>query len=188
MGGGRVIRALTLAAALVATAGVASAGAGAVPASIRTYDLKLGDIVVVKGAPIQCVVQRNRGVLNLTCVKGTLASPVRHSYAVGIADRAADLATITAGAARLDTLVSEPALHGPLFAVRPGSPRRFTIAPVAALLVGGTHIFCAIDRATGSINVTCGLSTLALRLQFPPGSFITSISSAFALIDKAERR
>jgi hypothetical protein len=61
------------------------------------------------------------------------------------------------------------------------------VAPTTAVLVGGTHIFCAVQKTQGVINVTCGVSSLADHLQFPPGSYIVSESPRFALIAKAER-
>ena len=67
-----------------------------------------------------------------------------------------------------------------------GKVQSYTLAAPTAVLVGGTHIFCAVERAAGTINVTCGLSSLAAHLQYPVGSYITSESSRFALMGQVE--
>ncbi len=78
-------------------------------------------------------------------------------------------------------------MSGAPFAVRPGKPHSYTLAPPAAVLIGGTHIFCALEKANGTIpiNVTCGLSSLAAGLQYPSGTYIASESSRFALLGRA---
>jgi len=187
----RRIRGAGLCAAVVALAcAAASTGAAGAPratiASIRTLHLRVGDQLYVKGAPLACVVQKSSGKINVVCVDGSLSSPTPGAYAVGIAEKAVDLAAVSANSAKVLKVVPEPGVSGAKFAVPSGPTRSYTVAPPAALLVGGTHIFCAVEAATAAdpINVTCGLSTLAAGLQFRAGTYITSESSRFALLLK----
>ena len=172
---------------LVALACAGASGLAAGPASSAstpTVYVKLGDQLFVKGAPVACVVQNSGGTINVVCVKGSPSSPTPGGYGVGIADSGADIAAISTHSAKLVKSVREPAVSGVTFTVRPGKPRSYTLAPPAAVLIGGTHIFCAVERANGTIpiNVTCGLSSLAAGLQYPQGTYITSESSRFALL------
>jgi len=178
--------ALTGVVALAGAAGALADGHRAHAAKVRTVRVRLGDHLVVAGSPLQCIVQRSSGTVNLTCAYGTLSSPVLHSYAVAIADRGADIAQLTRGgaSAKLITIVQEPRLSGAPFTSPTRAPRVLTVAPTTAVLVGGTHIFCAVQRTGGTVNVTCGLSTLARRLQFPTGSYTVSESAKFALLGK----
>jgi hypothetical protein len=187
----RRIRGAGLCAAVVALAcAAASAGAASAPqatiASIRTLHLRVGDQLHVKGAPLACVVQKSSSKINVVCVEGSLSSPTPGAYAVGIADKAADLASVNANSAKVLEVVPEPGVSGAKFAVPSGPTRSYTVAPPAALLVGRTHIFCAVETAsaTDPINITCGLSTLAAGLRFRAGTYITSESSRFALLLK----
>lgn len=181
-----------LCAAVVALA-CAAAGAGAASAprattaSVRTLHLRVGDQLHVKGTPLACAVQTSSGTINVVCVEGSLSAPTPGTYAVGIADKAVDLAAVSASSAKLLKVVSEPGVPGAKFVVPSGPARSYTVSPPAAVLVGGTHIFCAVEAATAAapINVTCGLSTLAAGLQFGAGSYITSESSRFALLLKS---
>jgi hypothetical protein len=184
-----VVGLLLLTAVLAAAvADDAVAGPHASGAAVRTLRLRLGDRISVKGTPLACVVQNSRGTVNLACVEGSLRSPVPHSYAVGIADKGADLAAVSASgaSAKLVTVVQEPSVRGAAFPSPSRGARAFAIAPTAALLVGGTHIFCAVQTTDGTVNVTCGLSSIAQHLQFPAGTYIVSESTRFALLGKTE--
>jgi hypothetical protein len=177
-------------AALVWVSAIAlAAGRGAAgTASVRTLQLELGDRIHVKGTRLRCVVQANGGKTNLVCIEGSLTAPVPHSFAVGIADDGADLAAVSASGASAKLLadVQQPTVSGAAFPPPGRAPRAFTLAPTTAVLIGGTHVFCAVQRTQGVVNVTCGVSSLAAHLQFPTGTYIVSESPRFALIAKAE--
>jgi hypothetical protein len=175
----------------VVVAGAPGGAASAAPArfaaeKLATLRLRLGDRIYVRGSTIACVVQSSRGRINFACVLGSLAAPEARSYAVGIADRGADLAAISAegGSAKLVTVVGEPTVSGIPFPSPARRPHSYTVAPTTAVLVGGTHIFCAVQSTQGTINVTCGLSSFAARLQFPAGTYTVSESGRFALLGK----
>src|SRR5579859_4106066 len=87
--------ALVGAGALGLHAGAAAAGP-ARTAKIATLRLRLGDQIHVSGSSISCVVQRSGVTVNLACVLGSLGRPDPHSYAVGIADKGADMAAVSA--------------------------------------------------------------------------------------------
>jgi len=169
-------------------ASASAAGPRASSASLSPLYLKRGDQVYVKGAPVSCVVQNSSGTINVVCVKGSPASPTPGGYGIGIADTGAEIVAVATQSAKLVKGVREPAVSGAKFAVPPRKPRAYTLAPPAALLIGGTHIFCALEKASGGIpaNVTCGLSSLAAGLQYPAGTYITSESSRFALLAAAQ--
>jgi hypothetical protein len=153
---------------------------------VKTLRLRLGDRITVKGTPLACVVQDNGGTVNFACVEGSLATPRPHSFAVGIADKGADLAGVSAsgGSAKLVTVVREPVVSGAAFASPGRGPRGFVVAPTTALLIGGTHIFCAVQTTQKTKNVTCGLSSFGHHLQFPAGTYVVSESTRFALLGK----
>jgi len=167
-------------------AGTADAGPVARPAKVSTLALRLGDRIEVAGTTISCVVQKSGTTVNFACVIGSLSRPVAHSYAVGIADKGADLAAVSAsgGSAKLVTVVREPLINGARFVSPARRAKLFSVRPTTAILVGGTHIFCAVQSTDGTINVTCGLSSLAAHLQFPAGSYNVSESAKFALLGK----
>lgn len=169
-------------------ASASAAGPRASSAAPATVYLRVGDQVYVKGSPVACVVQRSSGTINMVCVKGSPSSPTPGGYGIGIADTGTEVVAVSANSAKLVKGVREPAVSGAKFATPAGKARAYTLAPPAALLVGGTHIFCAVEKASGAlpINVTCGLSSLAAALQYPPGSYITSESGRFALLAQAE--
>jgi hypothetical protein len=184
------------AAALAGTAAIAGMNAGAAAAGpaikaakISTLRLRLGDQVHVAGSSISCVVQKSGTIVNFTCVLGSLSSPHAHSYAVGIADRATDLARVSAGggSVKIVTVVAEPAISGSAFPSPSRRPKAFTVAPTTAILVGGTHVFCAVQSTSGTINVTCGLSSFEDKLEFPVGTYSVAESGKFALLAKVQR-
>jgi hypothetical protein len=185
-GGIGVIAVVGALAFLIWGAGGAAAGPRASTAAVATYHLRLGDTVSLKGTTIECVVQKQNGIINFACLKGGLSSPMQGSYAVGIADKGVDIAQVSGDSAKLLKVVAEPAVGGAAFPTPTRSSQHFDIAPTAGLLIGGTHVFCAVEFAVGVRNVTCGLSSLALRLQFPAGSLIASESETFALLGKSE--
>jgi len=147
--------------------------------------MKPGDQLYVKGTPLVCAVENNRGTINIVCAIGSLSSPTPHSYGAGIADSGVRLAAVEPNGSKVLRSINEPRVSGATFAVRPGKAQAYTVAPPAAVLIGGTHIFCAVDTAAG-VNVTCGLSSLAAGLQYPVGSYIMSVSPRFALLGQAE--
>ena len=147
--------------------------------------MKPGDQLYVKGTPLVCAVENNGGTINIVCAIGSLSSPTAHSYGAGIADSGVRLAAVEPNGSKILASINEPRVSGATFAVRPGNARAFTVAPPAAVLIGGTHIFCAVDTAAG-VNVTCGLSSLAAGLQYPVGSYVMSVSPRFALLGQAE--
>jgi hypothetical protein len=184
---GKAYRGVVAVSAFVAL-GVAGALATDVQASsqsITKVSMKPGDQLRVKGSPIVCAVQNNGGTLNIVCAIGSLSSPTLHSYGAGIADSGVRLAQVEPNGSKLVKSINEPRVSGATFAVRPGKAQAYTVAPPAAVLIGGTHIFCAVDTAAG-LNITCGLSSLAAGLQYPVGSYIMSVSSRFALLGQAE--
>src|ERR1700690_4081880 len=101
-----------LAALAGVSAGTAAAGPDAKAAKIKTLALRLGDQLHVSGSSISCVVQKSGATVNFACVLGTLGGPNAHSYAVGIADKGADLARVSAsgGSAKIVTVVQEPTI------------------------------------------------------------------------------
>jgi hypothetical protein len=180
-------RRLGLIASLAAVAGAAALSASALAAgsSPITYSLKNNDQIFVKGTSIACVIQSSAGTLNLVCVDGSLSAPKGGSFAVGIADKAASLNQISAGGGsqKVVKLSLQPTVAGSKFPVRSGGAKSYTIpsTPSAALLIGGTHIFCVVQK-TGVVNVTCGVSSIADKLQFPAGSYVTIISPKVVLL------
>jgi hypothetical protein len=102
---------------------------------------------------------------------------------VGIADSGVRLAAVQP--AQLLKAVAEPAVPGAKFAVRSGKPHAYTLAPPAAVLFGGTHIFCAVNSAGGT-NITCGLSSLAAHLQYPVHTYTIELSTRFAIVGEVE--
>jgi hypothetical protein len=181
-----VVAALSVAAAAGAAGAAYAAPAHVAAPRVKTLRLKLGDRIEVKGTPLACVVQDSGGTVNFACVEGSLASPLPHSFAVGIADKGADLAGVTASgsSAKLVTVVHEPSVSGASFAIPARRPRKFVVTPTTALLIGGTHIFCAVQTTQATRNVTCGLSSFAHHLQFPAGTYVVSESARFALLGK----
>jgi hypothetical protein len=181
--------AVLLASGALAAAGAVASAAGSHVAGVQTLGVELGDRFHVKGTRLRCVVQTNGGTVNLVCIEGGLTAPVPHSFAVGIADRGADLASVSASgnSAKLVVAVKQPTVPGAAFPMPARGRRALTVAPTTAVLVGGTHIFCAVQRTQGLTNVTCGVSSFADGLQFPRGSYIVSESERFALMAKAER-
>jgi hypothetical protein len=165
-------------------AGVSAFAAGprASSASVGTLNLKLGDQLYVKGARLACVVQKSGVTINFVCVKGTLSSPIAGGYGVGIADKAADLAAVSANSAKVVKVVQEPAVAGATFPVPARKPHAYTLGPTVAVLIGGTHIFCALQKTDRIINVTCGLSSIAAGLQYPPGTYAISLSARTAIL------
>jgi len=156
----------------------------AVASGVSTLFLKVGDQIHVKGSSLACVVQNSSGTINLVCVEGSLSLPKGNSYAIGIADKAASLNRISANgnSQTIVRLVQQPAVSGATFLVRPGSPKSFTVALNTAILVGRTHIFCVAQRTDSVTNVTCGLSSIADKLQYPSGSYLTIISARIAAL------
>ena len=141
------------AAVLVGMAAVAGVDAGAVaaaPAKISTLSLRLGDQLRVTGSSISCIVQKSGATVNFACVLGSLSRPNAHSYAVGISDKGADLAAVSAsgGSAKIVTAVQEPAISAAAFPSPARKAEAFAVAPTTAILVGGTHILlrCADDQ------------------------------------------
>ena len=184
---GGAIAVTLIAAGALALAGAAAASSTASTTAVTKLSLKVGDHILVKGASLACVVQNSGGILNFACVDGSLSSPRPKSFAIGIADRAVDLAKLSpsGGSANVISGARQPKISGAAFAVPSRGPKTYTVSPSStALLIGGTHIFCAVQTTKGVINVTCGLSTLADHLQFPTGTYIVSESTKFALIGK----
>jgi hypothetical protein len=169
-------------------AGASASGVQAANQAITRVSMKPGDQLYVKGTPLVCAVQNNGGTIDIVCAIGSLSSSTPHSYGAGIANSGVRLAAVEPNGSKLLRSINEPRVSGATFAVRPGKPRSYIVAPPAAVLIGGTHIFCAVEKANGSIpvNVTCGLSSLAAGLQYPVGSYIMSVSSRFALLGQAE--
>jgi len=180
--------ALAVGIAVLGGAGASAAGPRASAAKVKTLELKLGDRLKVKGTTLACVVQNSGGVVNLACLDGSLSKPIPHSYAVGIANKGADLAQVSAsgGSAKVVTVVQEPTISGGDFVVPAGGPKAYAVAPTTALLIGGTHVFCAVQTTSGTVNVTCGLSSLADKLQFPSGSYTVSESAKFSVLGKVQ--
>ena len=181
---------LLLTAVVAAAVAADTAAASASKPAVRELHLMLGDRIRVTGTPLACVVQNSGGTVNFACVEGSLHTPIPHSYAVGIADKGADLAAVSGSgaSAKLVTVVREPVVRGATFAIPTRAARTFKVVTTTAILIGGTHIFCAVQRTDGTVNVTCGLSSLAQHLQFPPGTYIVSESTRFALLGKTEAK
>lgn len=160
-----------------------------IASGVTTLFLKVGDQIHIKGSSLACVVQNSSGTINLVCVEGSLSLPKGNSYATGIADKAASLNRISANgnSQTIVRLVKQPAISGATFLVRPGAAKSFTVALNTAILVGGTHIFCAAQRTDNAINVTCGLSSIAAKLQYPNGSYLTIISGQIAALAQRQR-
>lgn len=177
----RLLASLAVAASATALSATALAAASSPP----TYSLKVNDQIFVKGTSIACVIQSSSGTINLVCVDGSLSAPKGGSYAVGIADKAASLNQISANGSsqKVVKLSLQPAVAGSKFPVRSGPAKSFTIppSPSAALLIGGTHLFCVVQK-TGAVNVTCGVSSIADKLQYPTGSYVTVFSPKLVVL------
>jgi len=180
--------AVLVASAALAGAGATAANAGphARSATVSTLTLRLGDQLHVTGTPLWCLVQKSNGIINFACFDGSLASPKPDSYALGIADKAADLGQVSASGqnAKVLTVVQEPSVSGPTFTAPSRKAHLINAAPTTVLVIGGTHVFCVVQKSQGVVNVTCALSTSAGKLLAPIGSYSVEESTTFAVIGK----
>jgi hypothetical protein len=150
--------------AVVATLGVAALAAGIVaggaqsaharPAG-RLLRLGPGDQMTVPGTSLHCAVSASGGPTTIICGVGG-QSPRAGSYSFAVADTA--LLVLKASTASTPVQVKREAEPSGSGGTYPGPTTSGSYrAPVGTVAtVGGTHIFCAVEREQGKTYVTCG--------------------------------
>lgn len=148
--------ALLLAAASVAVGTSVGAASGA--AAAKLYRLGPGAQFSVGGTSLHCAISASSPT-TIVCGLGT-GSPRPGSYAFAVAD--STLLVLKASAAGAPVQVKrepEPRGTGPLFTAKPSAAGSITVGLNSVVTVGGTHIFCAVERQGGQTFVTCGPAT-----------------------------
>ena len=141
-----------LAAATVA-GGAESAGDRS---AARLLRLGPGAQMTVTGTKLHCAVSEGGGPTTIVCGEGTV-SPRPGSYSFAVANTA--LLVLKASQSSTPLQVKrepEPSGSGGTYPspATAGGTFRASVGTVAT--VGGTHIFCAVERLQGKTYVTCG--------------------------------
>ena len=173
------IRAWPWAVLICLVAVLAAAGGAAQPSGARSggklLRLAPGDQVAVPGTSLRCAVSASSGPTTIVCGVGTAQSPRAGSYSFAVADTA--LLVLKASATSTPVQVKRvPEPAGPS-ATYPGPATggKTYSAPVGTVAtVGGTHIFCAVERLQGKTYVTCGPADGSAR--FFVKSYIGAVS------------
>ncbi len=161
------------------TTGLSAAVATGAPSSLDLTGNKLlrlgaGDRLTVKGTSLHCAVSA-KPPATIVCGEGSAQSPRAGSYAFAVADTA--LLVLKATSSSTPTQVRrEPEPHGP-GATYPGPPaggRSLSASVGTIATVGGTHIFCAVERLQGTTYVTCGPANGSAI--FFPKSYVGAVS------------
>ena len=143
---------VALAAATVA-GGAESTGARS---TVHLLRLGPGAQMTVPGTKLRCAVSAANGPTTIVCGEGA-QSPRPGSYSFAVANTA--LLVLKASPSSTPLQVkreAEPAGSGGTYPgpATPGGTFRAPVGTVAT--VGGTHIFCAVERLQGRTYVTCG--------------------------------
>jgi hypothetical protein len=158
----RVLRRLAGAAGLsiVAALAAATVAGGTESAGDRSagHLLRLGPgaQMTVTGTKLHCAVSASGGPTTIICGEGT-GSPRPGSYSFAVANSA--LLVLKASQSSTPSQVkreTEPSGSGGTYPgpTTMGGTFRASVGTVAT--VGGTHIFCAVERLQGKTYVTCG--------------------------------
>ena len=170
----------------------AAATATGAPSSIdrpgnHLLRLGAGDRLTVKGTSLHCAVSAQPPA-TIVCGEGSAQSPRAGSYAFAVADTA--LLVLKASSSSTPTQVRrEPEPHGP-GGTYPGPPtggRSHSASVGTIATVGGTHIFCAVERLQGTTYVTCGPANGSAI--FFPKSYVGAVSERdIFVIRKLDRK
>lgn len=175
---------MTLLVVLAATAGSAAASTGNAAGPIT---LRGGDLVTVRGSSVHCAVSAasSANPLTIVCGKGNAQSPAPGTYAIGFADTAAIV--IKSSASRQPELVVREAQPVDSRAAFPPSSRgkssALTVGVGDELLVGGTHVLCAISSEQKVPTMTCGLLAPG-QGTFVLKSYVGIVSDKFAFLSR----
>lgn len=133
-------------------------GAGSSVAQQATHLLRLGagDQVAVPGTSLHCAVSTTAPT-TLVCGEGSGLTPRPKSYGFAVADSA--LLVLKASATSSPSLFKrepEPAHGGRTFPGPKAGGRKLSAPVNTVMTVGGTHVFCAVERLQAKTYVTCG--------------------------------
>ena len=183
--GTRTARGALLLLAATAVVGVCVGAASGASVS-RLYRLGAGDQFSVKGTSLHCAISASTPI-TIVCGLGA-ASPKPGSYAFAVAD--STLLVLKASAAGAPVEVkNEPEPHGsgPLFPGSSAAAHTVTVGLNAVITVGGTHVFCAVERQSGQTFVTCGPATA--NASFFVKSYVGAVSpSTLYVIQKLDQK
>jgi hypothetical protein len=162
--------------AVLCVLGAAGLGAGSAggAASSKLYRLGAGDQFSIKGTALHCAISASMPVTTV-CGLGT-ASPRPGTYAFAVADSA--LLVLKASSAGTPVEVKrepEPRGSGPTFPGVSAAGHTITVGLNAVVTVGGTHVFCAVERQGGQTFVTCGPATASA--SFFVKSYVGAVSA-----------
>ena len=166
---------LSVIAALAAAAAAGGAESTGNRSAVHLLRLGPGAQMTVPGTKLHCAVSAAVGPTTIVCGEGSARSPRPGSYSFAVAN--ATLLILRAAQSSTPLQVereAEPSGSGgnyPSPATTGGTFR----APVGTVAtVGGTHIFCAVERLQGKTYVTCGPADGSA--QFFVKSYIGAVS------------
>ena len=160
--------------AVLATA--AAAGGASDRSSGRLLRLGPGDQMAVPGTSLHCAVSSSTGPTTIVCGEGSAQSPRVGSYGFAVADTTLIVLKASTSSTPMQVKrVPEPAGSGGTYPgpAAAGASYRAPVGTVAT--VGGTHIFCAVERLQGRTYVTCGPADGSA--QFFPKSYVGAVST-----------
>jgi hypothetical protein len=143
--------------------------------------LHAGDQVAISGAHIRCAVSSGLP-RTIACGLGNARSPFVGTYEVAVADQAVLLLKAAQAAPVLVLREAQPKVSVSSFPVAAGRPRTLTVGVGTALMVAGSHVFCAVT-SQGAIAVVCGL-TASNSGVYIPGTYLGVITPRQAVLWK----
>jgi hypothetical protein len=161
-------------AAALAAATVAGSAESAGKSADRLLRLGPGAQMTVAGTKLHCAVSAGGGPTTIVCGAGSVQSPRPGSYSFAVANTA--LLVLKASQSSTPSQVKRepepPGSGGTYPGPATGGTFRASVGTVAT--VGGTHIFCEVERLQGKTYVTCGPADGSA--QFFVKSYVGSVS------------
>lgn len=171
---------------VIAAVAVVAAGTASGAAASKLYRLGAGDQFSVAGTSLHCAISAATPI-TIVCGVGT-SSPEPGSYAFAVAD--STLLVLKASSSGAPVQVereAEPHGSGSTFPVPSSHNRTISVGVNAVITVGGTHVFCAVERQTGQTFVTCGPATA--NASFFVKSYVGAVSTKnFYVIQKLDQQ
>jgi len=172
-----------LTAAIVAVVAVPVAAGATTTGGARVLRLNPGDQLAVGGTHLHCSVSQ-RAPITLACGKGTARGPSAGTYGFALADAAA--LVLRSGASGQAVAVlrrRQPAPAGRGTPAHAASVRSTVAGPDTVILVGGTHLVCAVSPQSRGNAITCGLSGPSAG-TFRTGTFFAILTDAQVLVGR----
>ena len=132
-------------------------GAGSSVAQQASHLLRLGagDQIAVPGTSLHCAVSTTAPT-TLVCGEGSGLTPRPKSYSFAVADSALLVLKPRPPPHRRCSSARPSPLGGRTFPGPKAGGRKLSAPVNTVMTVGGTHVFCAVERLQAKTYVTCG--------------------------------